>query len=255
MGGLYLQMSRKKKYEDYDEEFENDEDEIDLADLIFTLIRRWKLIVLTAIPVVILGVIFAITRPTVYQAETTLIVSNNMSSVSLDSSDISLSQRLVITYSEIAKNKSILNKVINKYDLKETTEQLAKLVTITPVDSTELISLTYKNSDPQLAAMVTNEIANEFMDKVVQVMRVRNVNIVEKAQVPVQPLPKKRVLILLASVVLGLAAGTGMAFVMEFLHKKLRKPSEIQAILGVSMIGMIPDLENVIAEKDEDSNE
>ena len=24
-------MSRKKKYEDYDEEFENDEDEIDLA--------------------------------------------------------------------------------------------------------------------------------------------------------------------------------------------------------------------------------
>lgn len=248
-------MSRKKKYEDYDEEFENDEDEIDLADLIFTLIRRWKLIVLTAIPVVILGVIFAITRPTVYQAETTLIVSNNMSSVSLDSSDISLSQRLVITYSEIAKNKSILNKVINKYDLKETTEQLAKLVTITPVDSTELISLTYKNSDPQLAAMVTNEIANEFMDKVVQVMRVRNVNVVEKAQVPVQPLPKKRVLILLASVVLGLAAGTGMAFVMEFLHKKLRKPSEIQAILGVSMIGMIPDLENVIAEKDEDSNE
>lgn len=247
-------MSRKKKYEDYDEEFENDEDEIDLADLIFTLIRRWKLIVLTAIPVVILGVIFAITRPTVYQAETTLIVSNNMSSVSLDSSDISLSQRLVITYSEIAKNKSILNKVINKYDLKETTEQLAKLVTITPVDSTELISLTYKNSDPQLAAMVTNEIANEFMDKVVQVMRVRNVNIVEKAQVPVQ-LPKKRALILLASVVLGLAAGTGMAFVMEFLHKKLRKPSEIQAILGVSMIGMIPDLENVIAEKDEDSNE
>lgn len=184
-------MSRKKKYEDYDEEFENDEDEIDLADLIFTLIRRWKLIVLTAIPVVILGVIFAITRPTVYQAETTLIVSNNMSSVSLDSSDISLSQRLVITYSEIAKNKSILNKVINKYDLKETTEQLAKLVTITPVDSTELISLTYKNSDPQLAAMVTNEIANEFMDKVVQVMRVRNVNIVEKAQVPVQPLPKR----------------------------------------------------------------
>jgi Capsular polysaccharide biosynthesis protein len=248
-------MSRKKKYEDYDEEFENDEDEIDLADLIFTLIRRWKLIVLTAIPVVILGVIFAITRPTVYQAETTLIVSNNMSSVSLDSSDISLSQRLVITYSEIAKNKSILNKVINKYDLDTTAEGLAKLVTITPVDSTELISLTYKNSDPQLAAMVTNEIANEFMDKVVQVMRVRNVNVVEKAQVPVQPLPKKRVLILLASVVLGLAAGTGMAFVMEFLHKKLRKPSEIQAILGVSMIGMIPDLENVIAEKDEDSNE
>ena len=248
-------MSRKRRYEDYEEEFENDDEEIDLADLIFTLIRRWKLIVLTAIPVVILGVIFAATRPTVYQAETTLIVSNNMSSVALDSTDITLSQRLVITYSEIAKNKSVLRKVKTKFDLQESVEALAKLVTISPVDSTELISLTYKNSDPQLAAMVTNEIANEFMDKVVQVMRVRNVSVVEKAQVPVQPLPKKRLLILFASVVLGLAAGTGMAFVMEFLHKKLRKPSEIQSSLGAPMIGMIPDLEDVITQKGEDSNE
>ena len=249
-------MSKKRKYEDYEEEFENDEEEIDLVDLIFTLIRRWKLIVLTAIPVVILGIVFAATRPTVYQAETTLIVSNNTSSVALDSSDISLSQRLVITYSEIAKNKSILNKVINKYDLDTTTDGLAKLVTITPVDDTELITLTYKNSDPQLAAMVTNEIASEFMNKVVQVMKVRNVNVVEKAQVPVQPLPKKRALIFFASIVLGLAAGTGMAFVMEFLHKKLRKPSEIKAILGgVPMIGMVPDFSDVIEVKDEDSNE
>lgn len=162
---------------------------------------------------------------------------------------------MVITYSEIAKNKSVLRKVKTKFDLQESVEALAKLVTISPVDSTELISLTYKNSDPQLAAMVTNEIANEFMDKVVQVMRVRNVSVVEKAQVPVQPLPKKRLLILFASVVLGLAAGTGMAFVMEFLHKKLRKPSEIQSILGAPMIGMIPDLEDVITQKGEDSNE
>lgn len=249
-------MSKKRKYEDFDEEFENEDEEIDLADLIFTLIRRWKLIILTAIPIVILGVIFAVTRPTIYEAETTLIVSNNTSSVALDSSDISLSQRLVITYSEIAKNKSIMRKVINKYDLQEDVDGLAKLVTIAPVDDTELITLTYKNKDPQLAAMVTNEIANEFMDKVVQVMRVRNVSVVEKAQVPVQPLPKKRALIVLASVVLGMAAGTGMAFVMEFLHKKLRKPSEIKAVLGgAHMIGMVPDFSELIGGKEEDSHE
>ena len=87
-------------------------------------------------------------------------------------------------------------------------------------------------------------------------MRVRNVNVVEKAQVPVQPLPKKRALIFVASIVLGGAAGIGMAFVMEFLHKKLRKPSEIKAVLGgVPMIGMVPDFSEVIQGKDEDSHE
>lgn len=102
--------------------------------------------------------------------------------------------------------------------------------------------------------MVTNEIANEFMDKVVQVMRVRNVNIVEKAQVPVQPLPKKRALILLASVVLGLAAGTGMAFIMEFLHKNL------ETIWDTSYLRSFYDrndtrLRECYSWKDEDSNE
>ena len=165
----------RRKYEDYDDYYE--EDEIDLADLLFMLIRRWKVIVLVTIPVVMLGFFVASTRPSVYRADTTLMVSNGMQATGLDNSDISLNQKLVVTYSEIAKSRDILRRVITKYDLPENIQQLSNAINISVVKDTELIKLSYTCGDSKLAEAVTNEVANEFIQKVSQVMRVRNVEI------------------------------------------------------------------------------
>ena len=237
----------RRKYEDFDDYYE--EDEIDLADLLFMLIRRWKVIVLVTIPVVMLGFFVASTRPSVYRADTTLMVSSGMQSTSIDRSDIDLSQKLVVTYSEIAKSRDILRRVITKYDLPEGVQQLAGAINISIVKNTELIKLSYTCGDPKLAKAVTNEVANEFIQKVSQVMRVRNVAIIEKAQEPTGALPKGRVKILFASVILGIALGIGMTFLIEALHKKLRKSSDIEKILGVEMLGMIPEIPEMDIEK------
>ena len=230
----------RRKYEDYDDYYE--EDEIDLADLLFMLIRRWKVIVLVTIPVVMLGFFVASTRPSVYRADTTLMVSNGMQSTSLDRGDVDLSQKLVVTYSEIAKSRDILRRVITKYDLPEGVQQLAGAINISIVKNTELIKLSYTCGDPKLAEAVTNEVANEFIQKVSQIMRVRNVAVVERAQEPAGSLPKGRFKILFASIVLGIVLGVAMAFLIEALHKKLRKSSDIEKILGVEMLGMIPEV-------------
>lgn len=243
----------KKNYHD-DEYFEEEDDEIDLVDLVFTLLRRWKLIVLTAVPVIILGIFFAMTRPNLYEAETTLIISNNATTgITLDSGDLSVNQKLVVTYSEIAKSRDVMSRVIKKYDLQEDIKQLAKKINVTPVPDTELIRLTYVNKDPKLAEAVTNELASEFIKKVGQVMRIRNINVVEKATEPIEPLPKKRALIILASIVLGIMVGSAFVFVIEMIHSKVRKPSDMEKILGVKMLGMIPEVP--MEEEGEDSHE
>lgn len=239
----------RKEYYEEKRYFQEEENEIDLLDLIFMVIRRWKVIVLMIIPTVALGFFFAMTRPSVYQADTTLIVSSGMQSVGLESSDIALNQKLVVTYSEIAKSRDILTRVISKYDLIESPAALGKRISVRPVKDTELIKLTYSCNDPKLAEAVTNELANEFIKKVGQVMKVRNVSVVEKAIEPRSPLPKGRGKILLASIILGGMLGAGVALLIEFLHKKVRKSSDMEKILGVQMLGMIPEIE--IAEKGE----
>lgn len=242
---------RQKNYEE-EIDFE-EEKEIDLLDFIFVIIRRWKVIVLMMIPAVILGLFFAMTKPSVYQADTTLIVASGMQSVGLESSDIALNQKLVVTYSEIAKSRDILTRVISKYDLEESPVSLGKRISVIPIKDTELIKLTYSCNDSKLAEAITNELANEFIKKVGQVMKVRNVSVVERAIEPLHPLPKKRGVIVLSFIILGGILGIVITFIIEFLHKKLRKSSEIEKILGVQMLGMIPEVE--IANKGEESHE
>ena len=240
----------KERY--YEESYFDESYKFDLVDLVFMFIRRWKVIVLVMIPIVILGFFHASTRPSVYRADTTLIVSSGMQSVGLDNNDIALNQKLVVTYSEIAKSRDVLRRVISKYDLQESPEVLFKKISVSPVSDTELIKLSYTTNDPKLAAAVTNEIAEEFIKKVSQVMKVRNISIIERAIEP-RALPKGRGKIILFSVILGMMFGMGAAFLIEFLHKKLRKSSDIEKILGVQMLGMIPEIE--IANKGEENHE
>lgn len=241
----------RKNY--HEEEYFEDDGEIDLVDLIFTLLRRWKVIVLTAAPVIVLGFFFAMTRPSVYRAETTLIVSNNPTGISINSGDLSVNQKLVVTYSEIAKSRDVMARVIQKYDLQESLKVMASKINVNPVENTELIKLSYTNGDPRLAEAVTNELANEFIKKVGQVMRVRNVNVVERALEPSAPLPKRRGIIILASIILGGMIGSGFAFVIEMIYSKVRKSSDIEKILGAKMLGMIPEVS--LSEEGENSHE
>lgn len=232
----------RQKYYEEEIDFDEYDDGIDLVDLLFMFVRRWKVIVLIMIPIVILGFFYASTRPSLYRADTTLIVSSGMQSVGLDDSDVAMNQKLVVTYSEIAKSRDIMMRVVNKYDLQESSEGLANRISVSVVKNTELIKLSYTTNDPKLAEAVTNELAEEFIKKIGQVMKVRNVSIVEKALEPSRSLPKRRGIILLASIIIGGVLGMGGAFIIEFLHKKLRKSSDIEKILGVQMLGMIPEI-------------
>lgn len=233
----------RKKEDFYEDNFYEDGEEIDLMDLVFTLLRRWKLIGLVALPIFGMGVFFALTRPTVYKTEMTMMISSgrNFNASSLDGEELSVNQKLATTYAEIAKSNAILKNVIKKYDLETTLKTLQNEVSIAPVKDTELLQLTYKNSDPALAVAVTNEIGNEFMLKVREVMNFQNIKVVEAAEIPREALPKRRGAILVISLILSGMTGCMVAFVVEFFFCKLRKPKDIEKILGTSMLGMVPD--------------
>lgn len=241
-----------RRHYDEREEYYDDEESggLDVVDLIFALLRRWKVIVLITIPIVIAGFFMASTRPTVYRSETTLMVSAG-NGLSVDGSDIGEGQKFITTYIQLAKSRDIMERVIAKYDLAETPGSLAAKVTVSPVANTDFLKLSYKSGERGLTTAVTNEIANEFIFKISQVLKVRNISVIERASEASQ-MPKNRGIIIIASFILGMALGTGVASVIELVHRKLRKSSDIEKILKAEMLGMIPEIE---IEKEGENNE
>ncbi|MGL4358066.1 MAG: polysaccharide biosynthesis tyrosine autokinase [Cetobacterium sp.] len=224
------------------DDFYEEKDDLDLVNLFFTIVRRWKTITLIAIPIFIIGVFFAVTRPTLYQAEMKMMVSGKSFNLGTpENTELSANHKLATTYSEIAKSKSILNSVIRKYDLEISIKELQDNITIVPISDTELLHFTFKNRDAVLAATVLNEIGNEVTTKIREIMNFQNIKIIESAEVPKESLPKKRMLILTISLVFSITIGTVVAFIIEFFFSNLRKVKDIENILGISMLGALPE--------------
>jgi polysaccharide biosynthesis transport protein len=71
-------------------------------------------------------------------------------------------------------------------------------------------------------------------------MKTGNIRIIDRAEVPKDPVkPRKRLNILLA-VLVGLVAGTGLAFFFEYLDNTIKLPEDIKRHLRVPYLGPVP---------------
>jgi len=67
-----------------------------------------------------------------------------------------------------------------------------------------------------------------------------NVRVIEDALVPSRPVRPKRANDLAVSVVVGLLAGIGLAFLIEYFDTSLRTPDQVEKLVGHPVIGIVP---------------
>ncbi|HAS51407.1 MAG TPA: exopolysaccharide biosynthesis protein [Gammaproteobacteria bacterium] len=67
-----------------------------------------------------------------------------------------------------------------------------------------------------------------------------NISVVDEAKVPVWPYKPKISLNAAIALVLGLLGGVGLAFLFERLDDTFRRPEELEKLLGVPVLGVIP---------------
>jgi polysaccharide biosynthesis transport protein len=71
-------------------------------------------------------------------------------------------------------------------------------------------------------------------------MKTNNVRVLERAIVPSTPVRPKPIQSLLVGLLLGLATGIGLAFVIEALDNTLKTQQDVEQLLGVSVLGLVP---------------
>lgn len=217
-----------------------------LIDIIFILKKRIKILLFTAIPIFIIGLYFIFNTPTQYKGEVTFIIMNNPTTLSssVNNNDLAASEKLATIYSEISKSKTLLQKVINKFDLNETVNSLEKKVKFEPIGNTGILKFTYIDSHPIMVATISNEIANEFLLKVNTTLNLRNIRIIEEAIPPTEPISKKIFIKFCVTILASSIFGIFFAFLIENYSLKLKDYSEIMAILESPILGVIPKFQS-----------
>lgn len=182
-------------------------------------------------------------KPTNYSETST---SGQTIGAGLTADDIVFNQQLVSTYSEIIKSRKVLNEVIDKLKLDDTTTSIAKSIKITPVKDSGVINISVVNKDANKAANIVNEITISFAKQVKDIYKIENVNQIDMAEPSAIPnnvnLPQNIAIFALIAFVLSY----GIFFMIEYFRTTLKSPDDIEDIEGLSILAIIPDLDRKV---------
>lgn len=229
------------------------EETIELRELLEILLKRKLLIIIMTVLCTVAGGLYSVFLITpMYQSETTMMVNGakNMTDIasSLDIGSINLSQKLVVTYGEIVKSRIVLEQTIDSLKLDMTYGQLLRKTTAQQVGGTEILKIAVQDENPEQAAVIANKISDVFVKEVMRILKVNNVETIDKA-IPIEkPVNVKTALNIAIAMILGLMLGVFIAFVLEYMDNTIKTENDVQKYLDLPVLGLIPDHDMVLNE-------
>jgi capsular polysaccharide biosynthesis protein len=205
--------------------------EINLKELFLVLRRRFLVIALITIMAGLAGYILN---------QSTVVPLYHSSSRIIIGADEESRKTLQV----IVRDSSILDIVIKKLDLNETSDQLAGQISVASVDNTQVVSISVVDPSPLQAAKIADTTAEVFREEVPKIVGQDYIRILSKAKVNPVPINPKTNDKLLYGIVGGLVIGIGIAFFMETLDDRIRSRKEIEEFLDVPVLGSIPKMNN-----------
>lgn len=223
-----------------------EEEELELREIWEIILKRKALLIILPLVAVLLGAVYSyfIVEPQ-YEASTTMMVLHSTEAGTepyLKSSDIQLSRQLVKTYGEIAQSRRVAEKAIKLAgEATISVEELRGKTGVSLVKDTELISISVKDSNPQRAAYWSMMVTKAFMEEVINIMRIENVNVLDEAFPPSSPVSPRPKLNMAVAFVLGLMIALGLSFLLEHLDNTIKLPKDVIDTLELQVLGTIPD--------------
>ena len=233
-------------------------EELDLKELFNIFWHRKIEILLIVLIFAVIGVIYTMGFVTpMYSASTTLVLASSGKNENLPdtgittstATEVTVNSKLVSTYSELVKSKNILRQVISNLNMKIEEDTLRKNITVSSVKDTELIQITVKNEKPSYASQIANEIAKVFTEKVKDIYKIENVQIVDEAEVPNEPsnINHKKDVAIFA--LIGLVVSVGYVLLLNMLDTTVKTPEDIEEGLKLPVLAVIPVYETDIQKK------
>ncbi|WP_024415914.1 Wzz/FepE/Etk N-terminal domain-containing protein [Streptococcus suis] len=215
--------------------------EIDILLLLKTIWRKKFLIIITALFGAGIAFVYSsfLVTPQFDSTTRIYVVSQNVEAgAGLTSQELQAGTYLVKDYKEIILSQDVLTQVATELNLNENLKE--KVSVSIPVD-TRIVSISVRDADPNEAARIANSLRTFAAQKIVEVTKVSDVTTLEEAvpaEEPTTPNIKRNIL-------LGLLAGgilaTGIILAMEVLDDRVKRPQDIEDVMGLTLLGVVPD--------------
>lgn len=219
-------------------------------DLLYLLKKLWEKKILILFSAVLFGLLALlisvfILKPT-YTSSTRIYVANQTSdNNNLTAQDLQAGTYLVNDYKEIITSDSVLLDVIAREGLSTTPKELTTDIDVEIPVNTRIITISVDSKSPEEAQQLANTLRIVTSEKIKEVTKVEDVTTIEEAKLPeTASSPNISRNVLLGALVGGFITVV-MILLLELLDDRVRRPEDIEEVLGLVLIGTVPDTDKL----------
>jgi len=158
--------------------------------------------------------------------------------------DINMYQKLVETYSAITKSRTVAEDVIAELNLDLSVGELQGMISSSAKGNTQFLNISITSNDREQAYKIANQMALSLKSVSKELRGADIVQTLDAANVPNSPSSPNLKMNIAIGFMLGLMISVFGVFILEFLDKTVKDPSNIIDGLGLTFLGSLPLVED-----------
>ena len=220
------------------------ENEIDLMEIFKYLVSKGVWILSAVVICVLMGFTYTkYFKKPMYTAKATLILAqSNMSeqTISVNTTDLTLNDKLIATYKELAKSSNVVRTLKNNLKLDISEDELKRSINVTAISNTQMLGINVTNADAELSARITNELTKVFMSKVKEIYNIENISVVDEAEIPGAPSNISLTKDCIKFAAIGFILSVSIVLVIKLIDNTIDNTEMIENSIGLPVLAELP---------------
>lgn len=216
---------------------------IELMDILKTIRRRIKILIIITIPAIIISIYFYSIQKEIpyYQVTTRLIIGNSIDSKgnSFKIEDIASYQKYMKTYEVILSSDLVLEKTVSKLQFKVLPDNIRYSMQTLPQPDTQFMDVKLVWGNSEQAAEILKVLSDVFVEEAKSIYPTCNIKVMDKIKEPRMVLPSKKKTYLYLGPIAGLVISLLIIFGLDFMDNTLNTEEEVEHYLGCAILGTI----------------
>ncbi len=214
--------------------------EIDLVELLYRVLARWKLIAFSAIVCAVAAYLLTVNYITpMYRAKSTIYVVGNSDSV-INMADLQLGSALTSDYIKVFDMWEVHEEVITNLNLPYSYKEIQKMLSVSNDKDTRMIDISITSPYPEEAARISNEYARVVSQFIADTMSTDKPNIMSVALVPSNPVSPNLMSNTIKGFLIGFALSSGFVVIRFLLDDKYKTADAITKYTGLTTLAVVP---------------
>jgi len=220
-----------------------EEREIDLVELFYRLLERFKYIAAAALIGALIAAFYSFVMATPMYSATAKIYVLNAGDSAVNLADLQIGTYLASDYQQVFTTWEVHQMVIANLGLGDeyTHRDMQQMVSIGNPADTRILNITVTNSSPSRAADIANEYAGVARQFIAEKMSTEQPNILSVALEPTSPSSPNKSRNILLGFVLGALLACAVFVVQFMMDDRIRKVDDIEQYIGLPTLAVVPE--------------